>query len=103
MNITSNYIDGTDAIELDKLCKDYSSIKTKYEEVKAEYDTIVKGIKKLCTEKDNETSKYFVKMKVTPETFILDSKQVKEKYPVIFEECKKVKSGSISIQEILKK
>lgn len=103
MNITSNYIDGTDAIELDKLCKDYSSIKTKYEEVKAEYDAIVKGIKKLCTEKDNETSKYFVKMRITPDSFILDSKVVKEKYPDVFEECKKVKSGSISIQEVLKK
>ena len=31
MNITSNYIDGTNATELDKLCKDYSIIKTKYE------------------------------------------------------------------------
>ena len=103
MNITSNYIDGTDAIELDRLCKDYSSIKTKYEEVKAEYDKIVKGIKELCTEKDNETSKYFVKMKITPSTFILDSKVVKEKYPEVFEECKKVKNGSTSIQEILKK
>lgn len=103
MNITSNYIDGADATELDNLCKNYSKVKTEYEEIKAEYNRIVEGIKKLCTEKDNETSKYFIKMKITPESFILDSKKIKEKYPEIFEECKKVKSGSSSIQEILKK
>lgn len=103
MNITSNYIDGTNAIELDKLCKDYSSIKTKYEEVKAEYDKIVKGIKELCTEKNNETSKYLIKMKITSDSFILDSKMVKEKYPKVFDKCKKVKNGSMSIQEVLKK
>ena len=103
MNITSNYIDGTNAIELDKLCKDYSSVKTKYEEIKAEYDAIVQGIKKLCTEKNNETSKYSIKMKITSDSFILDSKVVKEKYPDVFEECKKVKNGSTSIQEVLKK
>lgn len=103
MNITSKYIDGTNAIELDKLCKDYSRVKTEYEEIKAEYDRIVKGIKELCTEKNNETSKYFVKMRITPDSFILDSQVVKEKYPLIFEECKKIKKGSISIQEVLKK
>ena len=103
MNITSNYIDGTDAIELDKLCKDYSSAKTKYEEAKAEYDKIVQGIKELCTEKNNETSKYSIKMRITDDSVMLDSKKVKERYPLIFEECKKIKSGSISIQEVLKK
>lgn len=103
MNIESNYIDGTNAIELDKLCKDYSSIKTKYEEIKAEYDTIVTGIKKLCTEKNNETSKYSIKMRIIPESFILDSKMVKEKYPDVFNKCKKLKNESISIQEVLKK
>lgn len=103
MNIESKYIDGTNAIELDKLCKDYSSIKTKYEEIKAEYDAIVTGIKKLCTEKNNETSKYSIKMRIIPESFILDSKMVKEKYPDVFNKCKKLKNGSISIQEVLKK
>lgn len=103
MNITSNYIDGANAIELDKLCKNYSSTKARYEEIKAEYDKIVNGIKKLCTEKDNETSKYYIKMKITSDSVILDSKMVKEKYPEVFNGCSKVKNGSISIQEVLKK
>lgn len=103
MNITSKFIDGVNATELDKLCKDYSKVKTEYEEIKAEYDRIVKGIKELCTGKDNETSKYFIKMRITPDSFILDSKMVKEKYPEVFEECKKIKNGSSSIQEVLKK
>ena len=42
-------------------------------------------------------------MRITPDSFILDSKVVKEKYPEVFEECKKVKNGSTSIQEVLKK
>ena len=102
MNDNLIYIDGQDAADLNDACKNYDRLKTAYEEAKAEYEKVQKVIKRICTE-SAETSKFVVKMKVTPDSSILDNQQIKEKYPEIFEECQKTKKGSTSIMEVLKK
>ena len=102
MNERLMYIDGQDAIDLNDACKHYDRLKTIYEETKAEFEELQKVIKRICTE-SAETSKYVVKMKITPPSSILDGQQVKEKYPEIFAECQKTKKGSTSIMEVLKK
>lgn len=99
----SLYIDGQQAVELNEACKNYDKLKVAYEEAKAEFEKVQKVIKSICTNKTNETSKYIIKMKITPSSVILDSQQVKEKYPDVFAECQKTKSGSTSIMEVLKK
>ena len=103
VNINSNYISGETAKELDQLCKDYSTIKTQYEEAKADFEALTKRIKELCTQKDNETAKYFVKMRIVADSTTLDTDRIKKEYPAIAEACQKVKKGYTSIQEILKK
>ena len=102
MNDLLMYIDGQDAIDLNDACKHYDRLKTIYEETKAEFEELQKVIKRICTQ-SAETSKYVVKMKVTPATSILDNKKVKEMYPEIFDMCQKEKAGYTSIVEILKK
>lgn len=100
---TSNYIDGSQAEKLNKLCRSYDQLKAEFERAKADFDEVKEGIKALCPEKLNETSDFLIKIKVTPESTCLDTDKLKEKYPEIYEECQKVKKGYTSIQEILKK
>ena len=102
MNDRLVYIDGQDAIDLNDACKNYDRLKTAYEEAKAEYEKVQKVIKKICVA-SSETSKFVVKMKITPASSILDTQKVKEVYPEIFEMCQKEKKGSTSIMEVLKK
>ena len=99
----SLYIGGQQAIDLNTACKNYDRLKTIYEEAKAEFDACQKVIKDICKLPKNETSKFMVKMKITPASSILDTQRVKETYPEIFAECQKEKKGSTSILEILKK
>ena len=103
MNDQAIYIDGQQAVELNNACKDYDRLKTAYEEAIAEFEKVQKTIKEICQNSKQETSKYMVKMKITPDTTILDTKKVAEKYPEIFAECQKPKKGSTSIMEVLKK
>ena len=103
MNINSNFIEGKDAKELNELCKDYSKLKTQYESIKADFDRVTKRIKELCTQKENETTDFFIKMKITADSTILDTKRIEQELPEIASEYRKTKKGSISIQEILKK
>ena len=102
MNENLIYIDGQDATDLNDACKNYDKLKTTYEEAKAEFEKVQKVIKEIC-KASSETSRFVVKMKVTPSSTILDTAKVKEKYPEIFTECQKEKKGSTSILEILKK
>lgn len=102
MNDNLLYIDEQEAVKLNEACKNYDKLKTAYEEAKAEFEAVQKVIKKICTS-SAETSKYVVKIKVTPESQILDTAKVKEKYPEVFTECQKTKKGSTSILEVLKK
>ena len=103
MNTNSKFIDGTDAKELNRLCKEYSVLKTQYESVKADFDTVVNRIKELCTEKENETTRYFVKMRIVADGVTLDTDKIKKEYPAIAKACQKIKKGYSSINEILKK
>lgn len=102
MNDKLLYIDGQDATDLNDACKNYDRLKAAYEEAKAEFEKVQKVIKRICVS-SSETSKYVVKIKVTPDTTILDTQKVKEKYSEIFAECQKPKKGSTSIMEVLKK
>ena len=102
MKNSSIYFDGNQAKELNALCEVYPKLKTSFEEAKEAFEQVKNRIKELC-ENDTETSKYFVKMTITPDSMILDSTKIKTEYPEIAEKCQKVKKGSRSIKEILKK
>ncbi len=103
MLAVSKFIDKELAVELNGLCKDYDRLKTDYLEAKETFEKVANRIKEICTEKDNETTKYLVKMTITPDSTIIDTKAIKEKYPEIAEECVKTKKGSRSIKEVLRK
>ena len=97
------YIDGEEAIRLNEACRKYDRLKATFEEAEAEFKEVQKVIKELCTHKANKTSKFSIKMTITSESSILDGQKVKEKYPEVFAECQKVKKGSVSIREVLKR
>ena len=99
----SNYIEGTLARELDDLCKKYDKVKTDYAIIDEEFTKIKNRIKEICTAKTNETARFQINMKITSDGSMLDSKKVELEYPEVFQKCQKVKKGSRSIQEILKK
>ena len=96
----SNYIDGTLAEELNKLCGQYDQLKTAYNEAEEAFNAVKDRIREICTQKDNETSKYQVVMTVTADSVIIDTKAIKEKYPEIAKECVKPKKGSRSIKDL---
>ena len=102
MKTNSILLDGKDGNELNQLCSQYDQLKTAYEEAKEAFDNVKNRIKELCVA-DTETTKFFVKMTVTSDTMILDTAKIKSEYPEIAEQCQKVKKGSRSIKEILKK
>ena len=103
MQENSKFIDGKEAITLNELCSQYDKVKSEYEEIKEKFENMKEQIKAICTDSKNETTKFLVKMRITPDGTMIDTKQIKEKYPEIAEECTTVKKGSRSIQEILKK
>ena len=103
MQTKSKFIDGKEAITLNELCRNYDKVKAEYEEIKEKFETMKEQIKAICTDSSNETTQFLVKMRITSDGTMIDTKQIKEKYPEIAEECITIKKGSRSIQEILKK
>lgn len=99
----SNFIDKKLGKELDSLCSQYDQLKTDFLVAQEAFEKVKNRIKEICTEKNNETARYQVTMTITPDTTIIDTKAVKEKYPEIAAECVKTKKGSRSIKEVLKK
>lgn len=103
MNIESNFIDGTQAKELNELCKEYPRLKAQLKEIKAEFERVEKRIKELCPDKLNETAQFTIQMTIVSEGTTLDTDRIKKEYPEIAAKCQKVKKGYTSIKEILKK
>lgn len=99
----SNYIDGSQATELNKLCRDYDKLKAEFERAKADFESARDRIKELCPEKINETSDFLIKIKIVPDGTTLDTDRLKKELPEVYEEFQKTKKGYSSIQEILKK
>lgn len=99
----SNYIDGSQATELNKLCREYDKLKAEFERAKADFESARDRIKELCPEKINETADFIIKIKIVPFRMGLDTERLKKELPDIYEEYQEVKKGSTSIQEILKK
>ena len=103
MKEVSTLLDKQQAKKFNDLCKNYASLKAEYDEVKEKWDTLQSELKAFCDNKTVETTTWRVNFTITGETTILDTKAVKEKYPEIAEQCQKVKKGSVSIHEVLKR
>lgn len=105
MKDNSILLDGSQAQKFNELCREYNALKAEYEEITEKWTNIVNGIKAFneTNEKSVESVNFVVNFKVTGESMILDTKKIKELYPEIVEQCQKVRKGSASIMEVLKK